>query len=139
VRVNIFKMLIILQGGSNITGTMYVNKSQFVPVIFEPPCIIKFAISKQPSFAYLRTMNQELSCHSDSRRQIGRLLKLYAELINFLIQHNPICIKSVELHIIMKVVITITLVKHNTCNYRHDYVQHLIITAHLLCVKWKTK
>jgi hypothetical protein len=30
-----------LQGGSNMTGTdLCVNKSQFVPVIFEPPCII---------------------------------------------------------------------------------------------------
>jgi hypothetical protein len=29
-----------LQGGSNMTGTdLCVNKSQFVPVIFEPPCI----------------------------------------------------------------------------------------------------
>jgi hypothetical protein len=30
----------IIQGGSNMTGTdLCVNKSQFVPVIFEPPCI----------------------------------------------------------------------------------------------------
>jgi hypothetical protein len=29
-----------VQGGSNMTGTnLCVNKSQFVPVIFEPPCI----------------------------------------------------------------------------------------------------
>ena len=27
-----------IQGGSNMTGTMCVNNSQFVPVIFEPPC-----------------------------------------------------------------------------------------------------
>jgi hypothetical protein len=28
-----------IQGGSNMTGTdLCVNKSQFVPVIFEPPC-----------------------------------------------------------------------------------------------------
>jgi hypothetical protein len=31
---------VIIQGGSNMTGTdLCVNKSQFVPVIFEPPCI----------------------------------------------------------------------------------------------------
>jgi hypothetical protein len=31
----------IIQVGSNMTGTdLCVNKSQFVPVIFEPPCII---------------------------------------------------------------------------------------------------
>jgi hypothetical protein len=29
-----------VQGGSNMTGTdLCVNKSQFVPVIFKPPCI----------------------------------------------------------------------------------------------------
>jgi hypothetical protein len=29
-----------IQGGSDMTGTdLCVNKSQFVPVIFEPPCI----------------------------------------------------------------------------------------------------
>jgi hypothetical protein len=32
--------VIEVQGGSNMTGTdLCVNKSQFVPVIFEPPCI----------------------------------------------------------------------------------------------------
>jgi hypothetical protein len=30
---------VIVQGGSNMTGTdLCVNKSQFVPVIFEPSC-----------------------------------------------------------------------------------------------------
>ena len=30
----------VLQGGSNMTGTdLCVNKSQFVPVMFEPLCI----------------------------------------------------------------------------------------------------
>jgi hypothetical protein len=28
-----------VQGGSDMTGTICVNKSQFVPVIFEPPFI----------------------------------------------------------------------------------------------------
>jgi hypothetical protein len=33
------RQLVIVQGGSNMTGTdLCVNKSQFVPVIFEPHC-----------------------------------------------------------------------------------------------------
>jgi hypothetical protein len=34
-----FVCIVFVQGGSNMTGTdLCVNKSQFVPVIFEPPC-----------------------------------------------------------------------------------------------------
>jgi hypothetical protein len=39
VIIIIIIIIIIIQGGSNMTGTdLCVNKSQFVPVIFEPPC-----------------------------------------------------------------------------------------------------
>jgi hypothetical protein len=38
-----------LQGGSNMTGTICgVNKPQFVPVIFEPPCKSKTAVETAP-------------------------------------------------------------------------------------------
>jgi hypothetical protein len=36
-----------IQGGSNMTGTdLCVNKSQFVPVIFEPPYIKVYLLSE---------------------------------------------------------------------------------------------
>ena len=41
-RLRVFENRVLrrIQGGSNMTGTdLCVNKSQFVPVIFEPPCI----------------------------------------------------------------------------------------------------
>ena len=49
-----------IQGGSNMTGTdLCVNKSQFVPVIFEPPCILKVYIrlvNESPLAKYLSLM-----------------------------------------------------------------------------------
>jgi hypothetical protein len=37
----------VIQRGSNMTGTeLWVNKSQFVPVIFEPPCTYVFLHSR---------------------------------------------------------------------------------------------
>jgi hypothetical protein len=36
----------VIQGGSNINGDdLRVNKSQFVPVIFEPPCILRNCVT----------------------------------------------------------------------------------------------
>jgi hypothetical protein len=48
--------MFIIQGGSNMTGTMCVNKSQFLPVIFEPPCIYKHSYMFRPLWAIFREL-----------------------------------------------------------------------------------
>jgi len=46
---------VYVQGGSNMTGTdLCVNKLHLVPVIFEPPCILRFT-AKKACTACLRT------------------------------------------------------------------------------------
>ena len=54
---------LIIQGGSNMTGTdLCVNKSQFVPVIFEPPCN-----SRTPMERMKNILPETATVHSGSR------------------------------------------------------------------------
>jgi hypothetical protein len=61
-------IIIIIQGGSNMTGTdLCVNWTLIVPVIFEPPCIFKLQMGFYPLAVYYNKTQHTNNTHHTNK------------------------------------------------------------------------